>query len=89
MASGDETNSAVQIATGATANTVTGGTSIAGGYSQSGVKGGAIGSEIENALRLGVAIDGTTLDEIVLCVRPVAGSTNIDIEGSLEWREES
>lgn len=83
----DETNSAVQTATGATANTVTGGTPIGGGIASSAQKGSADTEEVGSALRLGVAIDGTTLDTIVLCVRPIGGSTNIDVEGSITWRE--
>jgi hypothetical protein len=82
----DETNSAIQTFQGATANTVTGGTIIAGGYFDSDKKGGAAGAELQNALRLGLAIDGT-VDEIVLAVRPIGGSSNIDVEGSLSWRE--
>lgn len=83
----NETNSAVQTATGGALNTVTGGTIIGGGFASSAQKGGiTMASEIKNALRLGADIAGT-VDEIVLCVRPVGGSTNIDIEGSLTWRE--
>ena len=82
----NETNSALQTFTGATANTVTGGTILTGGYFSSDKKGGAEGEALNNALRLGAAIDGT-VDEIVLAVRPVGGSSNIDIEGSLSWRE--
>jgi hypothetical protein len=82
----NETNSAVQTATGATANTVTGGTIIDGGFAASANKGGSESSNLENAIRLGAAIDGT-VDEIVLCVRPVGGSSNIDIEASIAWRE--
>lgn len=86
----DETNSAVQIATGATANTVTNGTIIDGGYAESGGnQQGAAGSTesvIKNALKLGAAIDGT-VDEIVLCVMPVAGSTSVDVEGGFTWQE--
>ncbi len=83
----NETNSAIQTFTGATANTVTGGTVLAGGYFTTTQKGGATGAEeFEESLRLGAAIDGT-VDEIVLAVRPVGGSTNLDVEGSLSWRE--
>lgn len=86
----DETNSAVQIARGATTNTVTGGILIDGGHAfSSGNAGGATGavvSKIENALRLGLAIDGTP-DEIVLTARPINGSSNVDIEAGLSWRE--
>ncbi len=28
-----------------------------------------------------------TVDSIVLAVRPIGGSTNVDVEGSLTWRE--
>lgn len=88
----DLTNSAIQRALGATANTVTGGTPIAAGFIESGgaAAGGAGsgGGIFENALKLGAAIDGTR-DEIVLTVQPVAGSTSVDIEGSLAWREMS
>jgi len=86
----DETYSAVQIARGATANTVTGGYRLAGGFFESGgAQQGSSGSTsgvLNNAIKLGSLIDGT-VDEIVLCVRPVAGSTNTDVEGSLTWRE--
>lgn len=84
---GNETNSAIQTATGATANTVTGGTIIDGGFASSAQKGGiTTADEIHNALRLGADIAGT-VDSIVLCVRPVGGSTAIDVEGSITWRE--
>ena len=83
---GDLTNSAVQFATGATANTVTGGTDIQGAFGQSSQFGGVGGGSIENVLRLGAAIDGTP-DEIVLVGTPVGGSTNADFEGSITWRE--
>ena len=75
---------------GATANTVTGGLDLTGGFVESGgVPSGAAGSVsrgIENALLLGSLIDGT-VETLVLCVRPIAGSTNVDVEGSLNWRE--
>ncbi len=86
----DQTNSAVQIARGATANTVTGGVDIGGGFIESG--GSAVGANgsasagLENALLLGSKIDGT-VDTLVLCARPIAGTTDADIEGSLTWRE--
>lgn len=83
----NETNSLVQTAKGASANTVTGGIDIAGGHFSTDKKGGSPGGEaLEDALTLGSKIDGT-LDEIVLCVRPIGGSSAIDIEGSLTWRE--
>lgn len=85
----DQTNSSVQIATGATANTVSGGTSITGGYAESTSGGGGSGgvtSPIPNALLLGSAIDGT-VDEMVLCFRPIGGVSAADVEGSITWRE--
>ncbi len=83
----DETNSSVQTATGALANTVTGGTIIPGGMASSAQKGGVAESKsIDSARRLGADISGT-VDTIVLCVRPIGGSANIDIEGSIGWRE--
>ena len=84
---GDETNSLVQTAKGASGNTITGGIDIAGGHFSTDKKGGSLGGEaLEDALTLGAKIDGT-VDEIVLCVRPIGGSSAIDIEGSLNWRE--
>ncbi len=82
----DETNSAVQTATGGALNTVTGGIDIAGGFFSTDKRGGSGGDSLEDALTLGAKIDGT-VDEIVLCARPVGGSTDIDVEGSLTWRE--
>lgn len=86
----DQTNSAVQIAKGATANTVTGGIDITGGFAESGGnQSGNVGSAergIDNALLLGSLIDGT-VDSIVLAVRPIGGSADVDVEGSLTWRE--
>jgi hypothetical protein len=86
----DETNSAVQVARGATANTVTGGIYLDGGYIESGNNAsGASGSTegvIGSAYKLGSLIDGT-VDEVVLCVRPIGGSAAVNIEGSLHWQE--
>lgn len=86
----DETNSAVQTAKGATANEVSNGYKIAGGFAESGgVQGGNAGSggaDVNNAILLGSTIAGV-VDTIVLAVRPIGGSSNVDIEGSLVWRE--
>lgn len=85
----NETNSSIMTATGATANTVTGGTIMQGGFAQSGsTQNGRGGTDaaIENAIRLGAQIDGT-VDEIVLCWMPNAGTAAHDIEGSITWRE--
>lgn len=86
----NETDSAVDIARGVSANTVTNGYKIFGGYIESGNastgSAGSKDSELDNALILGTSIDGTP-DEIVLCVRPIAGASAVDVEGSLIWRE--
>ena len=86
----DEANSAVQIATGATANTVTGGTIVAGGHIESGGNAGggagSIGRDLDNTLRLGANIAGT-VDEIVLCLTPIAGSSAVDAEAGITWQE--
>jgi len=81
-----ETNSAVEIAVGVAANTVTSGTAIAGGFFTSTNRGGSDTAKLLNALRLGSTIAGVA-DEFVLCGRPVGGSTNLNFEGSLTWRE--
>ena len=86
----DVSNCAIQIATGATANTVTGGTSIGGGFAESGgIQGGQAGSSgggLNNAISLGSLIDGTP-DTIVLTAQPVGSSTDVDVEGSITFRE--
>lgn len=80
----DITNSACQLATGATANTISGGTLINSGY------GAGQTSETEpiiNALSLGSTIAGVS-DRIVLAVMPLGTATpNLDIYASLTWRE--
>lgn len=77
----DLSDSSVQTAVGVTANTVTGGTILNGGYVQ-----GNTGSvePLPNSLWIGSDIDGTR-DELVLCARPL--SANLDIYGSITWRE--
>jgi hypothetical protein len=82
-----ETNSAVEVAVGVAANTVTGGTQIGGGYGSSAQKGGAqTAEEISSAVRLGAAIDGTQTTT-VLCVRPVGGTSGLNIEAGVVCRE--
>lgn len=84
----NETNSAVQSFTGATANTITGGTQITGGYLSTGTglnSAGSISFEIPNALLLGSLIDGTQ-QTVVLCAKPLT-NVNTLVEGSLTWRE--
>lgn len=85
-----ETNSAVEIARGTATNTVTGGTDITGGFIESGGaqsgNSGSGGRTLDNAITLGAMIDGTR-DTLLLCARPIGGSVDVDIEGSLNWRE--
>lgn len=84
-----ETNSVLEIAIGAAANSVTGGTAILGGYFRSGGGNSGQGANavgLNNAIRLGAAIDGTP-DEFVLCARPIDASTNVSIETGITWRE--
>lgn len=77
----DQSNSSVQIATGALANSVTNGTHMRGGLVKAN---SAASSDLPNARRIGAAIDGTP-DELVLCARPF--TSNADIHGALNWRE--
>lgn len=79
----DKSNSAVQIALGATTNTVNGGTVLDCGFSK---QSSNVDKLAETLRYLGAAIDGT-VDEIILCVRPL--SANADIQGSLTWKETS
>lgn len=85
-------NSAVEYAYGNNTNTITGGQDIGGGFFEAGAaggKGGSAGSvsaSIRNALKLGSKIDGTR-DEIVLAVRPIGGTTAMDVEGAIFWKE--
>jgi hypothetical protein len=84
----NETNSAVQTFTGATANTITNGYAITGGYVATGASNSASGdasSDIRNALLLGSTIAGTP-QTIVLCAKPLT-NVNTLVEGSLSWRE--
>ncbi len=77
----DETNSAAQTAKGVTANTVSGGVFINGGFV---TVQGSVSNILTNALSLGASIAGVR-DEIVLCVRPLSASA--DIQASITWRE--
>lgn len=77
----DQTNSTVQIATGSSSNTVTGGTEIDGGYFSTSLP---ITTALPNALKLGSDIAGT-VDEIVLCCTPI--TNNITVDASMTWRE--
>ena len=78
---GDVTSASIQRALGVTANTVTGGYPLAGGYQEGN---GSFTITSSPTLLIGSAIDGTP-DEMVLCVRPLSG--NLDIQSSLTLRE--
>lgn len=85
----DLADSAVQTAVGATANTVTGGTEITGGFLEATSGGGGSGSAniaLDSSLLLGADI-ANVVDEIVLCFRTNAGTASPEVEGSLSWRE--
>lgn len=77
-------DSHVMRALGATANTITNGTPIAGGWVAGGASAGAVTVALDNALRIGHSIAGVS-DEMVLCVRPL--STNLTIQGGMTLRE--
>lgn len=82
----DLTNSAVQYATGATANTVSDlGIVVDSGYTTGSATTRAGGDrKFVTTLRIGSTISGTR-DELVLVVTPL--TTNQDIQGSLTFRE--
>ena len=77
------TNSSAQVAIGAVAgtNTVTGGTLLASNY---GTSQDVVVSTIQNAIRLGSTIDGS-LDTLVITANPL--TSNLDVLGSINWRE--
>lgn len=87
----DLSNSAVQTFAGATANTITGGTVLIGGFIETGTGSSGVASASQstesNELIPGSFIDGTP-QTVVLCIRPVNGSTSVDVEGSLNWIED-
>ena len=74
-------NSATQGATGATANTVTGGTSVDCGFAVNSTGASII---VDTLYHIGSAIDGT-VDELVLCARPLAN--NQSIQATMVWSE--
>jgi len=76
------TNSAIETAFGATANTITGGHALLGGFGAGNSGSGKI--QLAGTNWLGAAIDGTPV-ELVLCVRPYAN--NADIQGGMIVRE--
>ena len=77
----DETNSVVQTASGDSTNTITDGTKTDGGYFSTALH---ASPTLDNALRLGAAINGT-VDEMVITCTPI--TNNITVEASLTWRE--
>jgi len=77
---GDITNSAMQVARGATA-TVTGGKRIKGGLSRAE---GKVAVSLRSSLSLGANIAGTP-DTVVLCCRPL--SANANVHGGMGWTE--
>lgn len=74
-------NGVVDVASGASGNTVTGGYDMDGGYFTTALP---VGSTTPNALRIGSAIDGTA-DEVILTCTPI--TNNITVEASMTWRE--
>ena len=86
----NEANSGLQIARGNSLNIVSGGYNVDGGFLESGGNptggAGSRSGSINNSIRLGSKIDGTR-DTMVLCARPIAGSTDVDVEASITWRE--
>ena len=85
----DLPNSNLQYFIGAAANTVTGGSGqmIVAGHFTSGSKGGALTSSLKSPRRLGASIAGVA-DTLILMGRPVGGSSTLEYEGGLTWREE-
>lgn len=83
----DVTNSAVQLATGVAANTVSSeGLLIDSGYVGSGGVNAGAGSsrQFNTSLRMGSTIAGVS-DELVLCITPLG--SNSDVQASLTFRE--
>lgn len=78
----DVTNSSAQIAKGATANTVTGGTLLIGGFASRSAQ--AVDEAFEENFHLGADVDGA-VNAVVLCVRPL--SNNQNIQAALSWKE--
>lgn len=85
-----ETNSTVEIARGASTNTVTGGTIMENAFAfSSSAPGGGSGEHKDfttNRRHLGFAIDGTA-DEIVLVFIPRGGTSGVEVEGCMTWQE--
>ena len=79
----DVTDSVLQVATGASTNTVTGGTITDGGFFTTSLP---TTNVIPNAKKLGAFIDGT-VEELILVCQPI--TNNITVEASITWREVS
>ena len=77
----DSGHSSVQSAMGITANTITDGHAVAGGFASASAPATVL---LPSAIYLGATIAGV-VDELVLCVRPL--SANADIQAGLIWRE--
>jgi hypothetical protein len=75
-------SSAVQTAKGATANVITAGTIVDGGWS---AQASGLSQLLFSNVRLGSTIAGTTLDTLVLAVRALGAAASI--EGGIQWRE--
>lgn len=73
------------IGSGST-NVLTNGHSILGGFEASANKGGGDTMGVSTALRIGNYIDGTPTS-LVLGIRPIGGSTNIDIEAGMTFQQ--
>ena len=82
----NETNSAIQTLTGTSANVLSSGTQIDGGFFTAGktIKTISISEVVQNALRLGSNIAGTP-DEIWLGVK--AHDAGLGYRGGIQWRE--
>jgi hypothetical protein len=76
-----ETNSAIEIAVGIATNIVTGGTVLHSGIGKQNI---VAANALENALRLGAAINGTR-DVIALCFTPL--SAGASAYGIINWLE--
>ena len=79
-------NMAIDVAIGSAAPTAANGTDIVGGFASTANRGGSDRLDINTALRIGNYIDGTPT-EMVLCIRPIGGSINIDIECGLNFQQ--
>ena len=79
-----KTNSAMEVAKGATANTITAASwsvHMAGGFGTTSIP---ITLPLERALKWGSTIGGVS-DQVWLCVRPLQANSNV--QGTFTWRE--